>query len=210
MKITSSKLSKWAGILSVPPLLSWYLDHLPGIHAQLPAWTGQVSLTVWVALFVVALIANAAGHAKLDRVLSSRENLPARISAATVPLSPVPSPAYQERARDFVPATAMELTQLFVDHVSAQADKLIQPYLGKWLRVQGEVKDVFSLTDEWGVILRMDRPPSLGISTSLRFNQNEGTRLQMLPRGSMLTVIGQISRVERDSVWLHNCEIVNV
>jgi hypothetical protein len=94
----------WAGILSIPPLISWYLDHFPSVHAQLPVWVGSVSLGLWVGLGVMTLIANAVAHANIDRLLRDRQ-LP-RIADEAPSKSPTPiSPALQQP--EAVPAPAL-------------------------------------------------------------------------------------------------------
>jgi hypothetical protein len=82
----------WAGILSVPPLISWYLDHFPSIHAQMPAWAGFASLSAAVGLAIMALVANAVAHANLDRLLRDSGRRPLEAPPQSVATTPETEP----------------------------------------------------------------------------------------------------------------------
>lgn len=91
-------------------------------------------------------------------------------------------------------------------HTKLQARKVIEVYLGKWLKVAGTVQDVsdrFSRGVEATVIL----PSSLWVV--LDFDARWTDRVSILIKGSAITVVGQLQAVsEGGVVTLGQCEIV--
>jgi hypothetical protein len=71
MKITASGLSVASGILTIPPTVTWYLDHTGVIH--LPANLNDWLLGIAVSLFVVAMTANAFVHRGMGKLIGQQE-----------------------------------------------------------------------------------------------------------------------------------------
>jgi hypothetical protein len=101
------------------------------------------------------------------------------------------------------------LMSLFnTDHTSIRAIKLIEPYIGKWMRVSGRLRDVREGANH--VTVTFESPPDKITFLFMYFQKSDRDRLSILRRGSQLVVIGQISRINRTDVDLENCELISV
>ena len=109
--------------------------------------------------------------------------------------------------------TPSELVDVYKGRTVAQGEALAVIYQGKWLTVSGEVGDV--------TIHKGDRfffPPTASVTFAqlakptvfMNFGRVWITRLSMLRTGERITVLGQIDNVERFSVWLKKCELLDV
>jgi hypothetical protein len=122
-------------------------------------------------------------------------------------------PAPRPEERSFVDITPAELVGLFADHTSQQGAKLIEPYLGKWLRVTGPLGDVLSnrgfrsqVTFEKGSVFDEGYEP---VTVYMYFERERwDDRLAVLRPGSSITVAGRIREVDRVHVHLEDCELV--
>jgi hypothetical protein len=192
----------WAGVFSVPPLISWYLDHFPAVHAQLPVWTGTVSLTAGVGLAIVALIANAVSHARLDRILTRENDAPRRdLSLA---------PKASDERRIFVDLTPDQLTAMCEGHTSAVATTLTQPFIGKWLKITGTIKDVVVHYSIVRVLLQLITQENTRSSIDLNFDREWEDQLTVLIFGSRINVIGKIQSISKNGLYLEKCELVPI
>lgn len=109
--------------------------------------------------------------------------------------------------RIFVDASPEYLMGFFDEHTSAQAGRLITPYIGKWMRVSGIVLDVDSESD--CTIIRLGVKSIRTMVTALFTEQRWIERVETLRPNQPITVIGRISRVGRISLWLEQCEVVD-
>jgi hypothetical protein len=227
-------MSIWASILSVPPLISWYLDHFPSFHAHMPPWTGSISLTAGVGLAITALIANAVAHANLDRLLSDhQQHQTAEVATAPRSLSErkdVQEPIESIKAqwdsvfypmmvhqplseRIFADKSPQELISFFRNFIDVQAQKLIEPFIGKWLRISGSVHNAtqYKGGGHWQVFIYLqDEPRIVGIQITLLFADMWTERLSLITRDTNITAIGRISKVGANGLELQACELVQV
>ncbi len=105
--------------------------------------------------------------------------------------------------RTLVDVTPEYLTGLFDEHTDIQAEKLVEAFVGKWVRVSGAVRNV-KASGEDGATVYLSRETA-GASVSMEFNDRSA--VEVLKKGGLVTAIGQIERV--DSLWvgLGNCEL---
>ena len=109
--------------------------------------------------------------------------------------------------RIFVDASPEYLMGFYNEHTSAQVDRLTTPYIGKWMRVTGIVLDVDS--EPGRTIIRLGGKSIRPMVTALFTEQKWIERVETLRQNQPITVIGQISRIGRISLWLEQCEVVN-
>ena len=110
--------------------------------------------------------------------------------------------------RQIVDVTPDYLRSFFVEHISIQAQRLIEPYIGKWMRVSGPLDDVSN--NEYFSQVVFERRPGTHTVTYMYFRQpDRRDRLSVLRRGTELTVLGQIERVNAMEVHLNNCELIH-
>lgn len=142
---------------------------------------------------------------------------PPLISQAVATVAPPATTEPQpERKRVFVNETPEYLTGLFKDRTAIQAQKLADPYYGKWMKVSGPVGSVGSwtgyfvqVTFDRGDLLRgyMFGEPPPAVFMMFR-DESVLDRLAILEPGDQITVVGSIERIDRTSVQLRDCELV--
>jgi hypothetical protein len=112
-------------------------------------------------------------------------------------------------------ATKRIFTDLRVDQLMSflggrthiEANRLMAPYLEKWMRVQCEVDDIRSSFNEMEVHAHQLEPTRvfmLMIFQKLLWAE----RLSVMTRGSKIEVVGQIKYANEGAISLTNCEIV--
>jgi hypothetical protein len=119
----------------------------------------------------------------------------------------------ERSTREFADVNAEYIIKFYREHSGIQAQKLVQPYMGKWLRVAGPLGDVGG----WDNSTRCSYVSfrySLGVEPVLmEFSDRrvvEG-RLAGLPLGAGLTVIGRIDSVAAgQAIILADCELESV
>lgn len=121
-----------------------------------------------------------------------------------------PMMAYQPPSeRIFVDKTPQELTKIFKTYIDAQAEKLIQPYMGKWLRIAGPVQNASQISGKfWQVFLHLESDSMFGIQIVLYFANTWTEHLSLISRGTNINVIGRISKISSGELDLQACELI--
>jgi tRNA_anti-like len=107
--------------------------------------------------------------------------------------------------------TPKELTDLYRQHMTFQADKLAHDYLGKWMVISGVIDDISQC--------RKDGYYKVQFKNSIEAFTKEGVvfmyfsnkwfdRLSVLKRGKKISVLGQIKSIEQIYISLDDCEIM--
>jgi len=106
-----------------------------------------------------------------------------------------------------VDVTPTYLTGLFDEHTSIQAAKLVEAFIGKWIRVSGPIGDVAPLDDKRAVVwlVHIVGEPLMPCYFNGRGVVDE---LRVLRKGDPVTILGQVARVSGPaSLDLNNCEL---
>jgi hypothetical protein len=118
-------------------------------------------------------------------------------------------PEYADR--EFAYAGPKEILQEFQDHTEIQANKLVRPHYGKWLRAHGPLQNV----DSWDASVKY----ATATLSNYTFVTGNGVffkfcdkdivegRLAVLKRGTPITIIGKIDSIQPYAIWLKDCEI---
>jgi hypothetical protein len=202
---------------------------LPGTFDDGAVWWGWLGGGQWVpyvfvAAGIIVMLSTAAvvfgGHRSLGadgaRVLTGtlEESRPLPPVIDPTP-SPEPEPVPEERR--FVGVTPFYLVSLFVNLTDQQAKPLIRPYIGKWLKVSGQLGDVLSNRETISQVTFNDagpfsdpyKQPYRPYTVYMYFDRaGWDSSLEVLPVGSDIAVIGRITRIDRHSVHLEDCELV--
>jgi putative nucleic acid binding protein len=103
------------------------------------------------------------------------------------------------------------IDNIFKQNLDAQAQKLVEPYIGKWLRIAGLVNNAAHHPKMWQVFLHFEIDGSLfGIQVVLYFADTWNEHLSMVTRDTNITVIGRIVKVHSGGIELQACELENV
>lgn len=105
--------------------------------------------------------------------------------------------------RIFVDVTPEYLASFYDQHMTIQANKLAEDYIGKWIKVAGRLGDVYPNQVVFAY-------KTFGVVVFMYFDMNKWKdRLSILKRGSRIEVNGQIQRVNAFEVHLENCELID-
>ena len=134
---------------------------------------------------------------------------PSMAPPSPVPTVQAPAPPTMNLAdeRIIVDVTPEYLMSFFAEHTSIQAQRLIEPYIGKWMRVSGPLGNV-SNTQNFAQVVFEHRPQSFTVIYMLFRQPDRNNRLSVLRRGTQLTVLGQIKEVTQLTLHLDNCELI--
>ncbi len=108
------------------------------------------------------------------------------------------------RTRVVIDVKPDHLMGLYRDHTHIQAEKLAEAYIGKWIKISAQVQNVSALAS--GITITV-KETSLDL-IFLRFGIEWADRVTTFQRKQKITVVGEIERIQFDSLVLINCELV--
>jgi hypothetical protein len=119
-------------------------------------------------------------------------------------------PEKPERDHSLIDVSPFELSAFFDQHLTPQAEKLLEPYLGRRLRLVATVVDVDvnrggGRVYVYATIPDPSDPKWTGVHVHLYFDQNWKSRLLILKRGNPITAVGYIERAASRMITLDNC-----
>jgi hypothetical protein len=131
---------------------------------------------------------------------------PPRAMAPQMKFPAATPPIVLSDKRILITISPLELFKFFDGHTSIEADRLLQPYFGKWMQISGEVNSVVHVVEN---ITQVSFYLDKGRIISMSFAEPWFDTVSMLRKGAKVTVLGQLKRVEEAGiVALGNCEIV--
>jgi len=116
--------------------------------------------------------------------------------------------ADQEERRVFVNVPPDYLMKFFEDHTQILATRLVEPYVGKWIKISAPVFNVSARKNSAGeqtMTVALHRPKST-ILFMLAFGSQWADVLTILRKDDLFTAIGKIEAVDRTSITLVDCE----
>lgn len=164
---------------------------------------------------------------RIKQEAASRETAePTKLAAITPPPLldnadlPLKVPTVEEILREAVPFryTQPEAERIFITQHSApdlmqslwgkttvQERRIVQPYLGKWISISMEVKNVIQHDDETVVMFVV--PETAAAFIWLHFPRDR-ERLEILEIGEQLTAVGRIEQLSGLTMRLYACELI--
>jgi hypothetical protein len=165
---------------------------------------GTVAWWAPIPLAIVILILHSYG----DAWRMEGRSLPPIILSGGGTMSPAPArPTPAASVRDFLPAgvTPAFLSGLRKDRTGVAGDRLVAPYLGKWISVSSTVRDVSENMGLVRVELGDLMSPPIYIAD---FDPAKRARLELIPLGTQAKVIGRITTIGAVTLFLEDCELV--
>ena len=94
---------------------------------------------------------------------------------------------------------------MFQTHTSVQAQRLLDVYVGKWMRVAGALGDA----DDFGDFIQVTFTgrPQAEHHVYMYFDMKWADRLTMIKKGRHINVVGRVKNVDSASVHLEKCEL---
>jgi hypothetical protein len=161
----------------------------PFTEATTSVGTNPVAWFV-VLMFILAVFA-------FHRPKIQKNEIPKSAAAA-------PASAAKNLQRTFIAITPVDLMNLCGSKTSIQADLLTSNYIGNWLRVSGNLRN---MGHKMGIVLG-----SISIEDSrtvmMLFDKEWKDRAAQLISGQEITVVGEIIEIHEFDLMLRHCEIV--
>jgi hypothetical protein len=120
--------------------------------------------------------------------------------AAAIPAAAPPDPPSVE-FKPLLDYSPSDLVKMIEGKMRVEQDRLIAPYIGEKLKVDGNITDI-RVNDSFGTIyLETEKPTVI-----LYFRGHLISRLHTLKKGQRITVIGILDKVHSYAVELENCQ----
>jgi hypothetical protein len=170
-------------------------------------------LVGWLMPSILAVCLLLAGVLHLVAARTRHEPAPARTEVPEKVRMPATSPpalaAQNSEGRIFVgpDITPQFLVSLLSGHTEVQAERLLDIYVGKWIKVSGDVSHVGKFEHGHSTVMftsqRLEVP-----SIIMHFGGAWTERLSVLRLGNKINVIGRIDLVQELRIFLDDCELV--
>jgi hypothetical protein len=165
---------------------------------------GIACLIVLVAAFVISVLYQSHGNAP-----AAPATPPAAVAAAS-PSNPQPSASGASPSIPgcvFISETPAYLMHLGEDLMSVQRDRLIAPYIGKCIRLSGQIDDIGQVS---GLIFVYFSSTAL-FGHRLEFDKAKwADRLLLLSKGTNITAACKIAQIYARRLILDNCELESI
>ena len=111
---------------------------------------------------------------------------------------------------NLTPSKILKIYRQLESLTSIQKDRMIEQFIGEWLKAEGRVKDVSEgFNFLWVNEITVDIETADGIDMNLDFKKRKWeSKLDIISEGDQITFRGQILYVSSDSISLENCEII--
>ena len=187
------------------------------------------SLWTWLGCIVIGAIilfaiwrkklfgtSRASSSTKLSKMARTSQDAPQDMSDAVLP--PAPTTASVEHIlpsdRVYTPRTASEIFLSIHKLTSLEADNAMRPYIGKWLKIEGVVRDVSDYRDIISIHLDLPETKEIDLSLggiSLRFKKDRWMQhIETIKKGDFVKAVGIIDRIDRWTMSLEDCELIEV
>jgi hypothetical protein len=205
-------------------------------HRDFWLWTGAALTALALTLVAVAggllaaredydfwrsppmLVAYACGALALVCLVFALQGVPFPFARTELPGPPL-AVGQESSARDksedrvFVDVTPAQLVSHFGQYTSIQAAKLTEAYVGKWMRLSGQLGDVLGDPGSPHLQVTFQKKGFPGdpdyeyFSVYMYFGREWDERFATLLRGTQISVAGQIERVGAWGLDLVRCEL---
>jgi hypothetical protein len=191
--------SLWVQLKTAWPALSRQIERVA---------TNPVS---WFAI-VMFLLAVFAFHrpkqnTRIDNRIAPEPNALAAIGTTFVKAPKTPSPAdiaFKTIGDREVLENALDyLFWLRKSTASINAEKLLAPYIGKWIRVSGKIRDIRDVF----VAIDVKGDAFINNQVFVWFDENWRDRFHMLDRNMDISVIGKIDRINSSDIEIKSSEL---
>ena len=126
------------------------------------------------------------------------------------PATPAPPPAAAWPDRIFVSKsiTPAYLAKFYDDYTVVQADNMVAPYIGKWMSIEGPIGEIMPAGPNRILLAFANDDSAPYPHRMMTFDEKWFDRLSIMKRGEVVTVVGEIQKIEPHVVSLTNCELI--
>lgn len=129
-------------------------------------------------------------------------------SEVSTPISPTEEPPKSSPGRVLLgPNLTPQYLAAQMDGKTAyQSERLLEIYIGKWMRVRGPIENISTTIIDNIMIVTLDVGNSM--KAGLYFDKSKWLdHLSILPVGATILAAGKIRKVERFWIWLNECDL---
>jgi hypothetical protein len=180
------------------------------------AVTNAISLPVRVRVYgsIAIIFAGLAISEWLHTAASSKVNDTTDVAPTTQGVQPstqaIQSSAQVMQERIFVTEPLQQIMDSAKGFTEVETDRFVEPYIGKWAKLSGEVADVSDNKPlGHGVLIRLKAPGRFWSYSNLYFD-HDLERIRLLHADTHITVVGQISKISQYGFFLEQCELISV
>jgi hypothetical protein len=167
---------------------------------------GEIGMSSLVGFAVLVVILFVSGAMRLMAPANVGES-PHRTIAPPVDESLTTSIPIAEPGTT-ISLSPQELIRLFkTGGTTAQANRLIQPYVGKWMQISGVVDDVTHFGPDTNQVKL--RGAMMQFDIVAYFRTKWADEVSLLVKGENTTVRGQFRSIETSFLALENCELLS-
>jgi hypothetical protein len=141
--------------------------------------------------------------------VSASAQIPAQSGNSVSGTVPLPSTRGDERIFVSASITPAHLLSFFKDRTSIQAQKLVAPFIGKWMKLSGNLDEVLSSNPSRAQVTFSGRGLGSELACVYMCFRTEDSidRLSILKRGDSMAVVGRITHADAIQLDLDNCEL---
>jgi hypothetical protein len=104
--------------------------------------------------------------------------------------------------------TPSYLRNFYDENTRLQASKLVEPFLGKWIRVSGKMYNVSQIGEGFHMSMQLEGEENTTRFMFLGFEKEQKDKVSLIRRGASISVEGKIKEVGTSDLTLSDCEIV--
>lgn len=175
-------------------------EALPGMST---GWLNFVPLGLLVFAAIVMMVRSGAQSASAQgRQVRAEPSPPPSVGRSLQPTQPVPKDGRTFLASNLDPYSLMAICE---NKTSVHAERSVEPYIGKWIRYRGIVKNVLVYSDKT-MVIKFQTGDLKDIEARL---PKDTSVADVLHQGDEIEVIGKISVIMSMMFWLIECEITD-
>lgn len=134
----------------------------------------------------------------------------AMAGATAPPRAEVPTVVSRSEERLIVDVTAEYLADFFINSMAIHGKRLVEPYIGKWMKVSGPLGNIMNSIYSLQVTFSDRGLLANNVQIFMFFDKEQWLdRVSVLKRGDHLTVLGQIKDVSSIDIHLEHCELIS-
>lgn len=123
-------------------------------------------------------------------------------------VSPLPAKTAPQTPREFVELNFEALTARTKGLNGIEAVRVYAVYVGKWIRVSGQIDDVIPAGNTGPIVARLQAPTTNAGTVYMTFDRTKwADRLGAMSRGDTLTASCRIELVQQNGMSLSDCEV---
>ena len=179
-------------------------------RAKIPFWVVSLLLIATVGLWVAI---DAVVFNREEAVVSRVVKAPKEKKLDTKPVQSIQKAeefvVSGEAPRIYTVRKSEDLIKSVTGLTSIEADRVVEPHIGKWLKVEGSINDISlsKFSEDFYYILNIGHPLDR-THVVLFFEKSWGPTIETMQRGDWISAEGKINSIDNRSIMLKQCELL--